>query len=616
VTARGLCLAVAVGGAATAGLPSAAAAAPPLPADTRQLVVATSAGWNATRALVQAWERSSARAPWQPVGPPAEAALGRAGLAWGRGRHPAVADGPQKREGDGRSPAGVFELRFATGYAAKPPPGTRLPYRPAVPTLRCVDDPRSRFYNRLVDEAAVAKDWTSAEDMRRADELYRLVVWIGHDESPPAPGAGSCVFLHLRSDPRSVTSGCTALDPAPMERLLRWLDLASRPVLVQLPESEYRVRAAAWGLPPPRPRPRDLGLRPGVFHPGPLDAITDVAGVEVGQVTIVDGDAVRTGVTAVLPHRGNLFQEKVPGAVFVGNAFGKLAGSTQVRELGTIETPIVLTNTLAVGTAVEAVVAWTLAQPGNEDVRSVNALVGETNDGWALDDIRSLPVHREHVLAAIDSAVDGPVAGGSVGAGTGTVAFGWKGGIGTASRRLPSRRGGHTIGVLVQANYGGVLVMDGVPVGRELGRHAFAQEAADAPGDRPRGSCMIVVATDAPLTPRDLERLAARAIFGLARTGSAYGNGSGDYAIAFSTEPSLRVRPGDAAARERRLLPTDGLDPLFEAALEATEEAVLDALLRATTLSGSGHTVEAIPIARVRAALAKYGRAQGSDAER
>ena len=560
---------------------------------------------------------------WAPT---VEAALGRTGLAWGRGLHAAEADGPQKREGDGRSPAGVFDLRLATGYEPTAPAGTRLTYRVATPTLRCVDDPRSRFYNQLVDEAAVAKDWTSAEDMRRKDDQYRLVVWVGHDDAPAVPGGGSCIFLHQRPGPEAVTSGCTAFDAAPLDRLVVWLDPARRPVLVQLPESEYRARAAAWGLPAPRPRPRDLGLRPGVLEPGPLDAITDVAGVRVGQVTLVEGDAVRTGVTAVLPHGGNLFQEKVPGAVFVGNAFGKLAGSTQVRELGTIETPIVLTNTLAVGTAVDAVVAWTLAQEGNGEVRSVNALVGETNDGWALNDIRARPVRREHVLAAIRSAVDGPVAGGSVGAGTGTVAFGWKGGIGTASRRLPSRLGGYTLGVLVQANFGGVLVMDGVPVGRELGRHAFAEREtaagaaltmpASAPEDRADGSCLIVVATDAPLSPRDLERLASRAVFGLARTGSSFSNGSGDYAIAFSTEPSLRVRHGEAAARERRLLPTDALDPMFEAALEATEEAVLDALLRATTVTGSGRTVEAIPVDRVRAALAKYGRAQGSAAER
>lgn len=365
--------------------------------------------------------------------------------------------------------------------------------------------------------------------------------------------------------------------------------------------------------PQPRPRARDLGLAPGVFEPGTLDAITDVPGVRVGQTTLVEGDTVRTGVTAILPHAGNLFQEKVPGAVFVGNAFGKLAGSTQVRELGTIETPIVLTNTLAVGTAVEAVVAWTLAQPGNEEVRSVNAVVGETNDG-RLNDIRSLRVRPEHVRAAIRVASPGPVVEGSVGAGTGTIAFGWKGGIGTASRRLPERYGGHTLGVVVQANFGGVLQMDGVPVGRELGRYAFAPAAgADAAAatvdrTRPDGSCMIVVATDAPLSPRDLERLAARAVFGLARTGSSFSNGSGDYAIAFSTAPGLRVRPGDITPRERWLLPTEALSPLFQAALEATEEAVLNALLRATTVTGSGRTVEAIPIDAVRAALAKYGR--------
>jgi D-aminopeptidase len=294
-----------------------------------------------------------------------------------------------------------------------------------------------------------------------------------------------------------------------------------------------------------------------------------------------------------------------------------------VSELGTIEAPVVLTNTLAVGTAVEAVVAFTLAEPGNEGVRSVNAVVGETNDGWALNDIRALAVRAEHVRAAIRSARSGPLLEGSVGAGTGTVAFGWKGGIGTASRRLPESLGGHTLGVLVQANFGGVLSMDGVPVGRELGRHAFAPAAAQetsSPADRGRaeGSCMIVVATDAPLSPRDLERLAARAVFGLARTGSSFSNGSGDYAVAFSTAPGLRVRHGEERPRERTLLPTEALSPLFQAALEATEEAVLNALLRATTVTGTGRTVEAIPIDRVRAALAKYGRApaQGSAAER
>jgi D-aminopeptidase len=307
-------------------------------------------------------------------------------------------------------------------------------------------------------------------------------------------------------------------------------------------------------------------------------------------------------VTAILAHGGNLFQDKVAGAVFVGNAFGKLAGSTQVDELGTLETPIVLTNTLAVGTAVEAVVAWTLEQDGNADVRSVNALVGETNDG-GLNDIRSLPVKREHVLRAIRGARDGAVAEGSVGAGTGTVAFGWKGGIGTSSRRLPSRYGGHSLGVLVQTNYGGVLTIDGAPVGKQLGRYAFSPDAG--PGD---GSCMIVVATDAPLEARDLKRLAARAVFGLARTGSSFSHGSGDFAIAFTTSPDRRVRFGEREPRARTVLPSEAVSPLFQAALEATEEAVYNSLLRATPVISRGRTVEAIPLDKLRAILKKYGR--------
>ncbi|MGD9904501.1 MAG: P1 family peptidase [Vicinamibacterales bacterium] len=352
-----------------------------------------------------------------------------------------------------------------------------------------------------------------------------------------------------------------------------------------------------------RPRARDLGLAPGVFAPGALNAITDVAGVTVGQVTLVDGDRVRSGVTAILPHGGNLFQDKVPGAVFVGNAFGKLAGSTQVQELGTIETPVVLTSTLSVGAAVEGVVQWTLAQPGNANVRSVNAVVGETNDS-GLHDIRGLHVRPSHVVEAIRAARGGAVAEGSVGAGTGTQAFGWKGGIGTSSRRLPERLGGFTVGVLVQSNYGGVLTMGGAPVGRELGRYAYAPSAR--PGDDD-GSCMIVVATDAPLDARDLTRLAARAVYGLARTGSSYSNGSGDFAIAFSTHPSLRVAFGDASPRPRTILPTDGVSPLFQAALEATEEAVYNSLLKATTVTSAMGTADAIPVDRVREVLRKYG---------
>ncbi|MCC7415676.1 MAG: P1 family peptidase [Acidobacteria bacterium] len=356
----------------------------------------------------------------------------------------------------------------------------------------------------------------------------------------------------------------------------------------------------AAGLAQTRPRARDLGIAPGVLPPGPLDAITDVPGVKVGHTTIVEGDRVRTGVTAIVPHDGNLFQDKVAGAVFVGNAFGKLAGSTQVQELGTIETPIVLTNTLSVGVAMDAVVRYTLAQPGNEQVRSVNPVVGETNDG-GLNDIRGLHVTRDHVIAAIQGAVPGPVAEGSVGAGTGTQCYGWKGGIGTASRRI--ERLGCTVGVLAQTNFGGNLTVDGVPVFRFLQPpRAGAAGGADAAD----GSCMLVVATDAPLDARDLRRLAARAVFGLGRTGSAYSNGSGDFAIAFTTAPEMRSRFGESAPRARTVLPTDAVSPLFEAALEATEEAVYNSLLQATTVSSRGGRAEAIPIGALRALLVRY----------
>ncbi len=373
-----------------------------------------------------------------------------------------------------------------------------------------------------------------------------------------------------------------------------------------------------------RPRARDLGIEPGAFPTGALNAITDVAGVRVGHTTIIEGDTVRTGVTAILPHGGNLFQEKVAGAVFVGNAFGKLAGSTQVTELGTIETPIVLTNTLAVGIAMDAVVRWTLAQPGNESVRSVNALVGETNDG-TLNDIRGLHVTREHVTNAIASARGGAVDEGAIGAGTGTVAFGWKGGIGTSSRVVRQGNDSWTLGVLVQSNYGGKLTIAGLPVWKTLTPEStraanLPPEGAGLPpkggsynsdptdprsfrrqaeGD---GSCMIVVATDAPLDARDLGRLAARSVFALARTGSSYSNGSGDFAIAFSTHPSLRVT-GGTAPQPRTILPTDGVSGLFEAVLDATEEAVDNSLLKATDVTANGRTIRAIPIERLRAII-------------
>ena len=325
------------------------------------------------------------------------------------------------------------------------------------------------------------------------------------------------------------------------------------------------------------------------MEPGTNNAITDVTGVRVGQVTVVQGDNIRTGVTAVLPHTGNLFQQKVAGAVFIGNAFGKLAGSTQVDELGTIESPIVLTNTLSVGTALEAIVRWTVAQPGNENVRSVNGLVGETNDG-GLNDIRGLHVTREHVQSAITNAKDGAVEEGAVGAGTGTVAFNWKGGIGTSSRLVKQRDAQYTVGVLVQTNYGGKLTIAGVPVWKELNPRT-------AQGGNEDGSCMIVVATDAPLSARDLKRLAARAIYAMARTGSTFSNGSGDFAIAFSTKSLGQVS-----------LPTDAVSGLFEAALDATEEAIYNSMLKATDTTGNGRTVRALPVDDVRTLLRKYGR--------
>jgi D-aminopeptidase len=349
-----------------------------------------------------------------------------------------------------------------------------------------------------------------------------------------------------------------------------------------------------------RPRARDLGIAPGLMTPGPLNAITDVEGVRVGQVTVSRGDTIRTGVTAIVPHAGNLFREKVAGAVFVGNAFGKLAGALQVQELGAIESPIVLTNTLAVGAALDAVVRWTLAQPGNETVRSVNALVGETNDG-GLNDIRGLHVTREHVVSAIAGAKDGAVDEGAVGAGTGTIAFGWKGGIGTSSRTVSQQAHMWTVGVLVQSNYGGRLTIAGVPVWKTL---SPTREPAGGDAD---GSCMIVVATDAPLDARALERLAARAIFALARTGSTYSNGSGDFAIAFSTHPSLRVTSA-AGPQPRTILPTDSASDLFEAVMDATEEAVYNSLLRAVDTAGNGRTVRALPVDALRALLRKYGR--------
>ncbi len=365
-----------------------------------------------------------------------------------------------------------------------------------------------------------------------------------------------------------------------------------------------------------RPRIRDLGVQVGVVPPGPLNAITDVAGVLVGQTTIVRGANVRTGVTAILPHGGNLFREKVLGAVFIGNAFGKLTGSTQVNELGEIETPILLTSTLAVSRVADYLLDYMLSLPGNEDVRSLNPLVGETNDGY-LNDIRSRAITRDDVFAAIKNARSGVVEEGTVGAGTGTVAFGWKGGIGTASRKLPAALGGYTVGVLVQTNFGGVLTIAGAPVGKELGRYAYrgqlegAHARARVPHDSGYGSCMIVVATDAPVDARNLKRLASRALMGMARTGAGGSNGSGDYVIAFSTAPQLRIRREDESkARQVTILGNEAMSPLFLAAIEAAEEAIYNSLLKATTVTGNGHTVEAIPIDRVSEILKAHGIAK------
>ena len=352
-----------------------------------------------------------------------------------------------------------------------------------------------------------------------------------------------------------------------------------------------------------RARARDLGVKPGVFAPGKLNAITDVAGVRVGQTTVVEGDSVRTGVTAILPHGGNLFTDRVPAALHVGNGFGKITGVTQLRELGELETPLLLTCTLCVWKAADAMVGWLLEQPGMGTVRSINPVVAETNDG-ALNDIRARPIRVEHVRTALTSASAGPVAEGSVGAGTGTVAFGWKGGIGTSSRVLPASLGGWTVGVLVQTNFGGILQVLGAPVGKELGQYAFKREA-ESPGDRGDGSCVMVIATDAPLSDRNLERVAARAIMGLARTGSSASNGSGDYSIAFSTNEKVR-RSFNATRLTTEELANEQMSGLFEAAVEATEEAIYNSLFQATTTKANGRTIEAIPLDKVRAVLEKY----------
>ncbi len=366
-----------------------------------------------------------------------------------------------------------------------------------------------------------------------------------------------------------------------------------------------------------RPRAREAGVEVGVFQPGAANAITDVAGVRVGHATI-HTERVHTGVTAILPHDGNAFRSRVPAAIVVGNGFGKLLGVTQVQELGELETPILLTCTLCVWKAADAMVEWLLAQPGMESVRSINPVVGETNDG-GLSDIRARPITPAHVVQALESAAGGAVAEGAVGAGAGTIAFGWKGGIGTSSRVLPAAYGGYTVGVLVQSNFGGVLTINGAPVGIELGRYAFqreveagrgspddgdaqAQAYLDRAGFSPDGSIMMVVATDAPLDPRNLERLAQRALVGLARTGATMSNGSGDYVIAFSTAQSVRREVGAIEPRAASALPNDAVTPLFQAVAEATEEAIYNSLFRATTVGA----VEALPLDRTLEVLQRY----------
>ena len=345
-----------------------------------------------------------------------------------------------------------------------------------------------------------------------------------------------------------------------------------------------------------RPRAREAGITFGVLPTGPLNAITDVAGVKVGQVTLIEGANVRTGVTAILPHEGNLYQDKVPAGFSVGNAYGKFMGSTQIKELGEIETPILLTNTLNVPEAAAGIIEWTLRQPGNEQVRSVNAVVGETNDG-TLNDIRGRHVTPANAIAAIEAARPGPVQEGAVGAGTGTIAFSWKGGIGTSSRKLPANLGGYTVGVLVQTNYGGVLQVAGVPIGQALGQYYLKDELSKASGD---GSCIVVIATDAPLSDRNLERLAHRGLLGIARTGSPMTNGSGEYAVAFSTNADVRRTPERRGKPSPIVdLPNDQMSPLFEAAVEAAEEAAINSLFAATPMEGNGHHVDALPIDRV-----------------
>jgi D-aminopeptidase len=354
-------------------------------------------------------------------------------------------------------------------------------------------------------------------------------------------------------------------------------------------------------------RARDLGIQIGILKTGKNNAITDVPGVKVGHVTIIKGDSINTGVTAILPYSGNIFQNKVPAAIYIGNGFGKLTGYSQVEELGNIETPIILTNTLSVPTAADALIDYTFQFPENKNVKSVNPVVGETNDG-GLNDIRKRFITKENVLQAIASANTGVVKEGNVGAGTGTSCLGFKGGIGTSSRILPESRGGYTVGVLVQTNFGGILQINGVPVGIELNRFKFKEIKQEY--DEEDGSCMIVIMTDAPLSPKNLKRLASRAMFGIARTGGIASNGSGDFAIAVSTAEDIRIPYlSDSMFDESRILRNDRMDILFEAVIEATEEAIINSLFAAETVIGKGNVrVESLPVEQTLEILKKYNR--------
>jgi D-aminopeptidase len=353
-----------------------------------------------------------------------------------------------------------------------------------------------------------------------------------------------------------------------------------------------------------RPRARELGIAIGVLPTGKWNAITDVEGIRVGHQSLIRDRDVRTGVTAVLPHGGNIFQSKVPAALYVANGFGKFVGSTQIQELGVLEAPIILTNTLSTFAAADALVAWTLRQPGNETVQSVNPVVGECNDSY-LNDIRGQHVRAADVVQALSEARSGAVTEGCVGAGTGTRCLGWKGGIGSSSRKLPEALGGYTVGVLVQTNFDGLLTIDGAPVGQELGRYYLKESV----GGQEHGSCIVIVATDAPLDARQLSRVAKRAPLGLAAVGSPLTHGSGDYCLAFSTHEGVRQQFASKVAVETRpVLRDDRLSPLFQAVREATEEAVVNSLLAATTMTGrNNHTVEAIDPDDVVRVCRKFG---------